>query len=262
MNKPRFRLLLLWIAIFISYAQFVYAQSSNTTAPISILSEKVPLGTSSVPIRFEIGNFIFSKGNAKLTLTTSLIENEETSDLKNGFDLFFTFSSEKLTPDTTWDTAQFTIGKPALVIRDPASGKPGKTFAAVAEPFEKTFVFQNPERVAAEDRSKPAAASSSDLMKEFQASADNAQIQFSDIKIENDVLTYTLTSETDQDEFRFENTGLRSFSDSSVIGVKTYALVIQVDFILPDGTVLPISYDLFQDCGFEGERCDLGPQEF
>ncbi len=155
--------------------------------------------------------------------------------MKNGFDLFFTFSSEKLTPDTTWDTAQFTIGKPALVIRDPASGKPGKTFAAVAEPFEKTFVFQNPERVAAEDRSKPAAASGSDLMKEFQASADNAQIQFSDIKIENDVLTYTLTSETDQDEFRFENTGLRSFSDSSVIGVKTYALVIQVDFILPDG---------------------------
>lgn len=262
MNKTHLLLRLLWIAIVIGYTQRICAQSVDGMDPLVILPEKVPLGTESIQLGFELGKFKFSDGKAEFTLAVNPPEKKKNLDTENGLNFIFQFADGRLTPDTSWDTAQLTIGKPALVIRDPASGKPEKTFAAVAEPFEKTFVFQNPERVAAEDRSKPAAASGSDLPEEFQASADNAQIRFSGIKIENDVLTYRLASGTEQGEFRFENTKLSSFSDSSVIGVKIYALVVQVDFILPDGTVLPISYDLFQDCGFEGQYCNLASEDF
>ena len=262
MNKTHLLLRLLWIAIIIGYALSICAQSADGMDPLVILPEKVPLGTESVQLGFGLGNFKFSDGNAEFTLAASLIEEKETLASGNGPKFIFQFTDDRLTSDTIWDRVQFTIGKPALVIRDPASGKPEKTFEAVAEPFERTFVFQNPERAAAENRSRPAAASGSGLPEEFQASADNAQIQFNGIKIENNVLTYTLTSGTERGEFRFENAEFSSFSDSSVIGVKTDALVVQVNFILPDGTALPISYDLSQDCGFEGRYCNLAPEDF
>ena len=75
-------------------------------------------------------------------------------------------------------------------------------------------------------------------------------------------MTYTLTSRTKHGKFRLENTGLSGFSDTGVIGIKAYALLVQVNFILPDGTAQPISCDPFQNCGFEGQDYNLVREDF